>query len=656
MKRPACLLPLAILAASALAQPGRGGFQPPAPPTPADWEDPTGTYDVVMETDEALPGFTIYRPANLAPFPDRDTLPIVIMSGPGCNYDGDTYRPFWTEVASHGYLMIGVGPPAAGGVSQPWINDADDYLAALDWAFAESERSGSPYEGKIDTGQVALYGQSCGGIQALRIADDPRVTTLVFWNSGSILMGNVGPTDNTKRLNTDSDLMGSRDLKVLLNALTIPVAWFVGDTDMARPRALDDFEDIGDVPAFMAVRQIPGDSHGGTFREKNGGGFGLVGVRWLDWITKGDQDAGQLFRNETALPASDPAWIEVRTKNTAAAQQARVPQVQVDPDGTVHLPAQAVPVSSFMSPEGQAYLVEHLLAVRQPQTEIDGIPSLLVPYLERQWEIFAVDREDTELAGVHAYVYTPRAGIARENRDRVLIDLHGGGFSGCWPACAELESMPIAALGRIRVISLDYRQGPEHRHPAASEDVAAVYRSLLEEYRPGNIGLYGCSAGGMLAAMSVAWFREHELPRPGAIGILCAGAAAGGTAFGGDANYTAMPLGEGRAATPPPANAAPASSLGYFAGTDADDPLVNPASSSEVLGAFPPTLIITGTRAFELSNAVHTHAQLVKLGVDARLHVWEGMFHGFFYNPDVPESREAFDVIVDFFAAQLGSH
>ena len=94
--------------------------------------------------------------------------------------------------------------------------------------------------------------------------------------------------------------------------------------------------------------------------------------------------------------------------------------------------------------------------------------------------------------------------------------------------------------------------------------------------------------------------------------------------------------------------------MDYFAGTDPNDPLVAPASSPEVLAMFPPTLIVTGTRSFELSNAVYTHAQLVKHGVDADLHVWEGMFHGFFYNPDVPESRECYDVIVRFFAERLG--
>jgi epsilon-lactone hydrolase len=339
----------------------------------------------------------------------------------------------------------------------------------------------------------------------------------------------------------------------------------------------------------------------------------------------------------------------------AGAQTGAPARVTVDADGSVHVPAMTVPVSEFLSPEGQAYLIEHLLAIQQPQTEVDGIPSLLVPYLARQRELFPVDREDTEIAGVHAYVYTPKAGVARENRDRVLINLHGGGFSGCWPACAELESMPIAALGRIRVISLDYRQGPEHSHPAASEDVAAVYAELLETYRPGNVGIYGCSAGGMLAAMSVAWFRNHDLPRPGAVGLLCAGAAGGSAAFGGDASYTTIPLGEGRGAPPPPAPNTPRRSpFGYFSGTDPGDPLVNPVSSPEVLADFPPTLVVTGTRAFELSDAVYTHAQLVRHGVDASLHVWEGMFHGFFYNPDVPESRECFDVIVGFFASRLG--
>ncbi len=337
----------------------------------------------------------------------------------------------------------------------------------------------------------------------------------------------------------------------------------------------------------------------------------------------------------------------------ANAQPSPTPKVVVEKDGTVHMPAQVVPPSGFLSEEGKAYLAEHLINLQRPEMLVqeNGIPPLLAGYLKRQRELFPVEREDTTIGGVHAYVYMPKMGVAERNRDRVLIDLHGGGFRECWPGCAELESMPIAALGRIKVVSLDYRQGPKYRHPAASEDVASAYRELLRTYRAENIGIYGCSAGGMLTAMSVAWFQTHGLPRPGAVALLCSGAAAaGGPAFGGDANFTTMPLGEARVAAPAPSGSA----LGYFEGTDPNDPLVSPAASPEVLAKFPPTLLVTGTRAFELSNAVYTHAQLVKRGVDADLHVWEGMFHGFFYNPDVPESRDCFDVIVRFFDSRLG--
>ncbi len=167
---------------------------------------------------------------------------------------------------------------------------------------------------------------------------------------------------------------------------------------------------------------------------------------------------------------------------SAAYAQEGAPTVQVDPDGTVHAPAMTVPVSSFLSPEGKAYLAEHLHDMQHPARlgQKDGVPIFMQGYLARQKVLFPVDMQDTSIAGVHAYVYTPKAGIAAGERRRVLINLHGGGFSGCFPGCAELESIPVAALGRVKVISLDYREGPKYRFPAASEDVAAVYRELLK--------------------------------------------------------------------------------------------------------------------------------------------------------------------------------
>lgn len=331
---------------------------------------------------------------------------------------------------------------------------------------------------------------------------------------------------------------------------------------------------------------------------------------------------------------------------------AQRPQVTLEPDGTLEVPAQTVPLSVFLSPEAKAYVAQHLKDMHNPEVlqQDAGVPRFMKGYLARDFELFAVDKKDEKIGGVHVYDYTPKSGVSAKNGNRVLINLHGGAFMGCWPGCAELESMPVAALGKVRVISVDYREGPDNKFPAASADVAAVYGELLKTHKPQNIGIYGCSAGGTQTAMSVAWFQKHSLPRPGAIGIFCASA---GGVVGGDASYTALPLGEARLAQPTTPGAK--SPRGYFSDTDPNDPLVAPINSPEVLAKFPPTLIITGTRDFESSSALYTHERLVKLGVETELHVWEGLFHGFFYNADIPESRDAFNVMIRFFDHHLSA-
>jgi acetyl esterase/lipase len=183
--------------------------------------------------------------------------------------------------------------------------------------------------------------------------------------------------------------------------------------------------------------------------------------------------------------------------------------------------------------------------------------------------------------------------------------------------------------------------------------VAAVYKELLKSYKPRNIGIYGCSAGGVLTAEATAWIEKEKLPAPGAIGIFCA-SAAGWT--GGDSASVApllsgvMPAREDLAPPHPSV-----SNVAYFRDADANDPLVEPIHSPAMLAKFPPTLIITSTRDVALSSAVYTHTQLAKLGVDAELHVWEGLVHGFFTTePDLPETREAWDVVTKFFDKRLG--
>jgi monoterpene epsilon-lactone hydrolase len=96
----------------------------------------------------------------------------------------------------------------------------------------------------------------------------------------------------------------------------------------------------------------------------------------------------------------------------------------------------------------------------------------------------------------------------------------------------------------------------------------------------------------------------------------------------------------------------------YFAGADMSDPLVSPARDLGILRRFPPSLLISGTRDPLLSSVLYTHARLVAAGVDADLHVWEGAAHCSFaqpvVDPRVPETQQAWAVIVDFFYRRLG--
>jgi acetyl esterase/lipase len=325
-------------------------------------------------------------------------------------------------------------------------------------------------------------------------------------------------------------------------------------------------------------------------------------------------------------------------------------------DGTVTIEGLKVPVSNLLSPDGAAYL-RHLIVDKPFGSPVADIRAerarqdqIMLGFLKPMRERYPVDISEQRIGGIVTDVVTPANGIAPENRDRVLINLHGGGFTTGARTAALVESVPLAALMRIKVISVDYRMAPEFQFPAASEDVAAVYRALLKRYSPSHMALYGCSAGGMLTAESIAWFHAHDLPNPAAIGIFCATL---GPLAAGDSVHLAGPLlGMTMPPRPAAAGAAPPP-RGYLDGIKAGDPRAYPLSDPALLAKFPPTLFISGTRSFEFSAALNSHNQLAKAGVDTRFFGWDGMFHGFFYNSELPESREAYAVMVRFFEDHL---
>lgn len=323
-------------------------------------------------------------------------------------------------------------------------------------------------------------------------------------------------------------------------------------------------------------------------------------------------------------------------------------------DGSMTLPSFTVPYSMFASPESLARFREVLVESKQSPGLDGGIEAARGFYdkinsdrAERMKKLYPVKLSTPTIAGVGTDVAEPAGGIAPGNRRRVLINLHGGGFLWGAHSGALVEAIPVAAVGKIKVIGVDYRQGPEHLFPAATDDVVAVYRELLKTYPAANIGIYGCSAGALLTGEVVARLIKDGIPLPGAIGTFCGSLAP----LGGDSSYVSPALsGDAIGSGPVPIT----ERLPYFKGADENDPLVLPANSPEMLQRFPPTLLITGTRDFAMSSVLQSQRLLTNAGVEADLHVWDGMWHSFFSDPELPESKEAYAVMAKFFDRHLG--
>jgi acetyl esterase/lipase len=318
-----------------------------------------------------------------------------------------------------------------------------------------------------------------------------------------------------------------------------------------------------------------------------------------------------------------------------------------------------VPLSDFLSPQaraGQAARLTHKpfpVVTARDVLKMRGFVDTAMQGIVAKWQVVTPAHITPEIMnGVQTDVVTPASGISPENAHRVLINLHGGGFFAGGRSGGQAEAIPIAARGRIKVVTVDYRMAPEFKFPAASEDVEKVYRKLLETHKPQEIGIYGCSAGGTLTAQSTAWLQHKGLPAPGAIGIFCSGAMPGFW-YGGDGFSLAQMLNARPNATP--AEMRDGAGNLYMAGIDqTKEPLAAPALFPEVLAKFPPTLMLSSTRDTSLSNVLVTNVRLLQAGVDTQLLVLEGLGHGEFDTlPDAPEAITAADLIWKFFDKHL---
>ena len=171
----------------------------------------------------------------------------------------------------------------------PFRTYARQLLEALDWLTDQNANKESEYYHLIDLEKVAAMGQSCGGVQVLAVAHDPRIKTCMIFNSG---MGEMAMSGASKES---------------LANLHTPMLYINGGVaDVAFNNANGDWGRIADDIPVVKISTL--DGHHGTYYETHAGAFAVVARTWMDWQLKGNVASSALFMNDEYEKAFYPEW------------------------------------------------------------------------------------------------------------------------------------------------------------------------------------------------------------------------------------------------------------------------------------------------------------------------------------------------------------
>ncbi|WP_152559665.1 alpha/beta hydrolase [Vibrio sp. ER1A] len=314
-----------------------------------------------------------------------------------------------------------------------------------------------------------------------------------------------------------------------------------------------------------------------------------------------------------------------------------------------------IPERTIPTPPGVS---EELASIIEQKVYPTGIP---IPTTDEEWQaarsaldslhadiaITAAERlgvhyERKIFAGVDTFFVTPKK-VSPQYQDRWLVHVHGGAFVFGGDESALREAIWVADGLNAKVISVNYRQPPEHPFPAAIDDTVAVWKELIKIQPAEKTALFGTSAGGNITLTTTLKLKELGAPLPG---VLFAGTPATDLKETSDSWLTLQgldPLG-GRDGI---INAA---FDVYANGEPLDNPLLSPVYGD--LSNFPPTILISGTRDLLLSDTVRMHRALRAQNIDAQLHIYDGQTHADYLQSlvqPVPESDDALKELSRFF-------
>ena len=260
-------------------------------------EGGTGPYKAIMQEEPSLEMHTIFCPQDLEQFGEKNPLPVVVWGNGACYNSPFEHYLFLNEIASHGYIIVASGYMPK--EDEPYKFDtirstSSQQIESIDWIIAQNADKNSPYYNKVDTKHILAAGMSCGGLQTLDNSAEPRLSGIMICNSG--LFSN--PAGAVPGMPMPE--------KERLNNIKVPVMYMLGGPeDIAYENGMDDFHRINHVPALACNYPV---GHGGTYAQPHGGEFAVVATAWLDWQTKGSEEAAKMFVGENCGLSQREGW------------------------------------------------------------------------------------------------------------------------------------------------------------------------------------------------------------------------------------------------------------------------------------------------------------------------------------------------------------
>lgn len=226
---------------------------------------------------------------------------------------------------------------------------------------------------------------------------------------------------------------------------------------------------------------------------------------------------------------------------------------------------------------------------------------------------------------------------------RIILYCHGGGFTSGNLGYSKILASKLTKSTGFDVLSFEYRLAPEFRFPAALEDALFIWNHLmLQGYGASNIIIAGDSAGGNLALSLCHLLKNSKRMLPGALILMSpwVDMTASGHSYADRADIDPILN---------PLYIETVTEM-YAGGENLKSPLLSPIFGD--FTGFPPTLIQVGSHEILFSDSEELRNKMCACGAEARLQIWEEMWHVFQMLP-IKKADLALESVAHFLLEEL---